>query len=82
MIRLAVALYFFVHLAVMIKAPQFKWLSRAVGYGLAGLFVYLVASAAEPNSNIVFIVCAILTTLGVLVAEILASIFKKGENSR
>lgn len=77
MLRLAVILYFFVHLAVMIKAPQLKWASRAVGYGTALAFFAMAVFAVEPNSNFVFIVTAIFAALGVFAAEIVASLFKK-----
>ena len=80
MIRFVVVLYFFIHLAVMLKAPQFKWLSRVIGYGLSALFLSLVFFAAEPNSNLVFIACAILGAMGVFAAEIVAGIFKKDKN--
>lgn len=81
MARLLVLLYFFIHLAIMLKAPRFKWLSRVIGYGLSGLFLFLVISGAEPNSNIVFIVSSILAALGVFAAEIIASIVKKDKNT-
>lgn len=80
MIRFVVVLYFFIHLAVMLKAPQFKWLSRVIGYGLAALFAGLVIFSAEPNSDLVFIFCAALAAIGVFAAEIVASIFKKDKN--
>lgn len=77
MIRFVVVLYFFIHLAVMVKIPQFKWISRIIGYGLAALFVSLVFLSAEPNSNLVFLFCAALAAIGVFAAEIVASFFKK-----
>lgn len=77
MIRFAVILYFFVHLAVMLKAPRLTWASRAVGYGIALLFVGFVVFGVEPNSNVVFIITAILAAIGVFAAEIVASVLKK-----
>lgn len=77
MIRFAVILYFFVHLAVRLKAPRWTWASRLVGYGISAFFGWLVVSGAEPNSNIVLILIAILTAIGVAAAEIVAFIVKK-----
>lgn len=81
MIRFAVILYFFIHLAVMLKAPHLKWASRAVGYGTAAFFLALTAFSVEPNSNFVFIVTAAFAAMGVFAAEIVASLFKKDKNS-
>lgn len=77
MLRLAVILYFFVHLAVMLRAPNLKWASRAVGYGTALAFLGMAIFAVEPNSNFVFIVTAVFAALGVFAAEMVASLFKK-----
>lgn len=79
MIRFAVILYFFVHLAVMVKAPHLKWASRCVGYGMAAFFVALVAFGSEPNSNIVFTLSAILAAVGVLAADLVALLFKRND---
>ena len=81
MIRFAVILYFFVHLAVMVKAPQLKWASRAVGYGTSLFFVGLIFFTVEPNSNFVYGITAVFAALGVFAAEIVASLFKKDEKS-
>jgi hypothetical protein len=81
MIRFAVILYFFVHLAVMLKAPHLKWASRVLGYGTALFFLALVAFSTEPNSNFVFIVTAAFAAIGVFAAEIVASLFKKPSDS-
>lgn len=80
MIRFVVVLYFFIHLAVMIKAPRLKWASRLIGYGLAALFASMVIFSAEPNSNLVFVFCAGLAVIGVVAAEIVAGLFKKPKN--
>ncbi len=77
MIRFAVVLYFFVHLAVMIKHPRLIWASRIVGYGISLFFIGLVLFATEPNSNIVFIITALLSAIAVFAAEIVASLHKK-----
>lgn len=77
MIRFAVILYFFVHLAVMLKAPHLKWASRAVGYGTALFFVGLMIFQVEPNSNFVYGVTAVFAALGVFAAELVASLFRK-----
>lgn len=77
MIRFAVVLYFFVHLAVRLKAPGWTWASRVVGYGISAFFGWLVVSGAEPNSNIVLTLIAILTAISVVAAEFVAFIVKK-----
>lgn len=77
MLRFVTLLYFFVHIAVMVKAPRFRWLSRAIGYGIPLFFIYLVVSEAEPNSNIVFIMLAVLGGLAMLLAEFIAATLKK-----
>ena len=76
-LRFAVILYFFIHLAVLLKAPHLKWASRTVGYGMAGFFVALIILGIEPNSNFVYGVTAVFAALGVLAAEIIASFYKK-----
>ncbi len=58
-LRFAVILYFFIHLAVLLKAPQLKWASRAVGYGIPLFFLGLIVFAVEPNSNFVYGVTAL-----------------------
>ena len=80
MIRFAVILYFFVHLAVMLKAPHLKWASRCVGYGTALFFLGLIIFTVEPNSNFVYGVTAVFAAVGVLAAEIVASLFKKSNS--
>lgn len=77
MIRFAVILYFFVHLWVRLKAPRLTWPSRVVGCGISAFFAWLVVSGAEPNSNIVLTLIAILTAIGVVAAEFVAFIVKK-----
>jgi hypothetical protein len=77
MLRFAVILYFFVHLAIMMRAPHLKWASRIVGYGISASFVSLIVLGVEPNSNFVYGVTAAFAALGVLAAEIVASILKK-----
>ena len=77
MIRFAVVLFFFFHLAILLKARHFAWLGRVTGWGTCALFVYLYVSQMEENSDIVFIVMAVLTGLSMLAAEIVAGTFKK-----
>lgn len=77
MLRFAVILYFFIHLAVLTKAPHLKWASRAVGYGIPLFFLGLIVFDVEPNSNFVYGVTAVFAALGVLAAEIVASFYKK-----
>lgn len=77
MFRFAVILYFFVHLAVMIKHPRWTWASRVVGYGISLFFIGLVIFSVEPNSNIVFIITALLSAIAVFAAEIVAKIIQK-----
>jgi len=81
MVRFAVILYFFVHLAVMLKAPQLKWASRAVGYGTALFFFSLILFTVEPNSNFVYGVTGVFAAMGVFAAELIASLFKKPRES-
>ena len=77
MIRFAVVLFFFFHLAILLKARRFAWLGRVTGWGTCALFVFLYVSQMEENSDIVFIVMAVLTGLSMLAAEIVAGTFKK-----
>ncbi len=77
LLRFAVILYFFVHLAVLLKAPQLKWTSRAVGYGIPLFFLGMIVFGVEPNSNFVYGVTAVFAALSVLAAEIVASFYKK-----
>lgn len=77
MIRFAVVLFFFVHLAILLKARHFAWVGRLTGWGVCALFVFLYASPVGENSDIVFAVLAVLTGLSMLAAEIVAKAFKK-----
>lgn len=72
MIRFAVVLFFFVHLVILMKLPQFKWLGRALGGGISMLFFVLYALSIEENSDIVFLLCGTLSALSVLGAELVA----------
>ncbi len=75
MIRFAVLLFFFVHLWVLIKAPQFKRAAQIVGFGIPAAFFGLYLFGVEENSDIVFIVLGVLSLIAAIVAELLAAIF-------
>lgn len=77
MIRFAVVLFFFFHLAILLKARRFAWVGRVTGWGTFALFVFLYVSKLEENSDIVFVVLALLTGLSMLAAEIVAKMVKK-----
>ncbi len=77
MIRFAVVLFFFFHLAILLKAPQLKWAGRVIGGGTALAFLGLFLFSVEENSDFVFIFVAGLAALSVIAAEIVASILKK-----
>ena len=77
MIRFAVVLFFFFHLAILLRARQFAWVGRVTGWGTTALFVFLYVSKLEENSDIVFVVLAALTGLSMLAAEIVAKMVKK-----
>lgn len=78
MIRFAVFLFFFFHLAILIKAPKLRWLGRVTGYGTALLFLGLfLFPVADNNSDYVFVFAAVVSAISIFLAEILASFFKK-----
>lgn len=77
MIRFAVVLFFFIHLAILLKARHLAWLGRLTGWGTCAVFAFLYVSPLEENSDIVFAVLAVLTGLSMLAAEIVAKSFKK-----
>jgi hypothetical protein len=77
MIRFAVVLFFFVHLAILLKARHLARVGRATGWGTCALFVFLYVSKLEENSDIVFLVLAALTGLCMITAELAAKALKK-----
>lgn len=77
MVRFITLLYFFVHVAVLVKAPRYKTLSRLIGYGIPLFFLGLLVTSAEPNSNIVFTMLAVLGVAIMVLAEWAASSLKK-----
>ncbi len=81
MIRFAVILFFFFHLAILLKAPRLKWAGRIIGGGTALFFFGMIFFSVEENSDFVFVFTGTLAALSVLAAEIVASLFKKDEKS-
>lgn len=79
MIRFAVFLFFFIHLAILLKASHLAWLGRVTGWGTCALFIGLYVFQVEENSDIVFLVMAILTGISMAGAELVAGIFRKKE---
>lgn len=77
MIRFAVVLFFFIHLAILLKARHLAWAGRVTGWGTCVLFAFLYIGTFEENSDIVFAVLAFLTGLSMLAAEIVAKTLKK-----
>lgn len=77
MIRFAVVLFFFVHLAILLKARHLAWVGRVTGWGTCALFVFLYVSQVEENSDIVFVILAVLTGVSMLGAELVAKALKK-----
>lgn len=77
MIRFAVVLFFFIHLAILLKARQLRWVGRVTGWGTCALFIWLYVSGAEENSDIVFLLCAAITGISMVAAEPVASGFAK-----
>ena len=79
MIRFAVFLFFFFHLAMLLKARRFAWISHLTGWGTCALFVLLFVAGIEENSDYVFAVLAVLTGLSMGLAELVARTIKKQE---
>ncbi len=77
MIRFAVCLFFFVHLAILMKFPALKWAGRVLGGGLAVLFFTLFALQVEENSDYAFVLMGFLAGVSVIGAEIVARLFRK-----
>jgi hypothetical protein len=77
MIRFAVVLFFFIHLAILLKARHLVWVGRVTGWGTCALFAFLYASPFEENSDIVFLVLAALTGISMIAAELAAKALKK-----
>lgn len=81
MIRFAVLIFFFIHLAILLKARHLRWLGHLTGWGTCALFIGLYVFQVEENSDIVFLVMAGLTGISMIAAELVAAAFKKAENS-
>lgn len=86
MIRFAVFIFFFIHLAILLRARHLRWLGHLTGWGTCALFVFLYLSPFEENSDIVFLVMAFLTGLSMITAELVAGALRKitpakGDNS-
>ncbi len=81
MIRFAVLLFFFIHLAILLKARRFRWLGHLTGWGTCAIFIGLYAFSVEKNSDLTFILLAAMTAIAMIAAEIVASLLKKPEKS-
>lgn len=77
MIRFAVVLFFFFHLALLLKARRFAWIGHVTGWGTCALFIFLYVTGVEENSDLVFIILAALTGLSMILAEIVAAKLRK-----
>lgn len=77
MIRFAVLLFFFIHLAILLKAQHLTWLGRMTGWGTCALFVFFYVTGIEENSDLTFIILAVLTGVSMAGAEFVARILKK-----
>lgn len=77
MIRFAVLIFFFIHLAILLKARHLRWVGHLTGWGTCALFIGLYAFQVEENSDIVFLVMAALTGISMIAAELVAKALKK-----
>lgn len=77
MIRFAVLIFFFIHLAILLKARHLRWVGHVTGWGTCLLFIGLYVFQVEENSDIVFLVMAALTGISMIAAELVAKLFKK-----
>lgn len=77
MIRFAVVLFFFIHLAILLKARHLRWLGHLTGWGTCALFIGLYVFQVEENSDIVFLMMAALTGISMIAAELVATLLKK-----
>lgn len=77
MIRFAVLIFFFIHLAILLKAERFAWLGRVTGWGTFAVFAFLYVSKIEENSDLTFLVLAVLTGVSMAGAELAARQLKK-----
>jgi len=77
MIRFAVLLFFFIHLAILLKARHLRWLGHVTGWGTCALFIGLYVFQVEENSDLVFLIMAALTGISMIAAELVAKALKK-----
>ncbi|PZO87858.1 MAG: hypothetical protein DI626_03035 [Micavibrio aeruginosavorus] len=77
MIRFAVLIFFFIHLAILLKARHLRWVGHLTGWGTCALFIGLYMFQVEENSDIVFLVMAALTGISMIAAELVAKALKK-----
>lgn len=77
MIRFAVILFFFFHLALLLKARRFAWIGHLTGWGTFAVFAFLYISGIEENSDLTFLILAVLTGLAMIGAEFAARALKK-----
>lgn len=77
MIRFAVFIFFFIHLAILLKARHLRWLGHVTGWGTCALFIGLYVFRVEENSDLTFIILAALTGISMIAAEIVAKVLKK-----
>lgn len=79
MIRFAVLIFFFIHLAILLRARHLRWLGHLTGWGTCALFILLYVFQVEENSDIVFLVMAALTGISMIAAELMAFFLKKNQ---
>lgn len=77
MIRFAVFIFFFIHLAILLKAHHLRWIGHVTGWGTCALFIGLYIFRVEENSDLTFLVMAFLTGISMLGAELAAKALKK-----
>jgi len=81
MIRFAVCIFFFIHLAILLKARHLRWLGHLTGWGTCALFLGLYVFQVEENSDLVFLVLAALTGISMIAAELVAGAIRKKEQN-
>lgn len=77
MIRFAVFIFFFIHLAILLKAHHLRWIGHVTGWGTCVLFIGLYVFRVEENSDLTFIILAALTGISMIAAELAAKALKK-----
>jgi len=77
MIRFAVFIFFFIHLAILLKAHHLRWIGHVTGWGTCALFIGLYVFRVEENSDLTFLVMAFLTGISMIAAELAAKALKK-----